>query len=57
MQILVWIFQHVCKKVIKLFYKMQKPFWFFQQVGKNFQHFFVLDASFFVIFLKTNAKI
>ena len=36
---------------------MQKLFWFFQQVCKNFQQNFVLDASFFVIFLKTNAKI
>ena len=36
---------------------MQKQFWFFQQVCKNFQQIFVLDASFFVVFLKTNAKI
>ena len=36
---------------------MQKLFWFFQQVCKNFQQFFVLDASFSWFFLKTNAKI
>ena len=57
MQILVLFFHHVCKNLIKFFYKMQKLFWFFQQVCKNFQQIFVLDASFFVIFLKTNAKI
>ena len=34
---------------------MQKQFWFFQQVCKNFQQIFVLDAGFFVVFLKTNA--
>ena len=36
---------------------MQKLIWFFQQVCKNFQQIFVLDASFFVVFLKTNAKL
>ena len=36
---------------------MQKLFWFFQQMCKNFQQIFVLDASFFVVFLKTNEKI
>ena len=31
---------------------MQKPFWFFQQVGKNFQQIFVLDANFSWFFWK-----
>ena len=35
---------------------MQKLFRFFQQVCKSFQQIFVLDASFFVVFLKLNAK-
>ena len=35
---------------------MQKLFWFFQQVCKYFQQFFVSDASFSCFLLETNAK-
>ena len=55
MQFLIRYFQHVCKTLINFFKRCKNCFGFLTSV-QNFSKNFVFDASFFVLFFKTNAK-